>query len=84
MTARLHDSERWNGSAAPTAVSPLRDSIAPVALDGRPRVDQRRLVGYRLSRLRDQMRLADVELSLLLNPVSLRYALDYRTRGQIS
>jgi Xaa-Pro aminopeptidase len=44
----------------------------------RPDVDLGTLRAYRLARLTEQMRLADVALAVLANPVSLRYAADWR------
>lgn len=46
-----------------------------------PDIDHDRLHRYRQGRLRDQMRSADVDVLILLNPLSLRYAIDYRTYG---
>ncbi len=44
----------------------------------KPNVDLARLRSYRMGRLRDQMRRAEIPLVILTNPVSLRYAVDYR------
>ena len=44
-----------------------------------PSIDMQRLYAYRTARLREQMRLADVAALVLINPVSLRYAIDYST-----
>ncbi len=43
-----------------------------------PTIDRGALRAYRLGRLRAQMQAADVPLCVLVNPVSLRYALDTR------
>ena len=43
-----------------------------------PAVDMRRLLAYRLERIRAQMRGADVALCVLVSPVSGRYAIDIR------
>ncbi|WP_420640165.1 M24 family metallopeptidase [Candidatus Poriferisocius sp.] len=43
-----------------------------------PDVDRDALVSYRRRRIIDQMEAADVDLLVLLNPVSLRYACDWR------
>ncbi|MGI9364210.1 MAG: M24 family metallopeptidase [Rhizobiaceae bacterium] len=42
-----------------------------------PDIDIDRLYTYRTNRLREQMRLADVDVHVMVNPVSLRYAADY-------
>lgn len=42
-----------------------------------PVVDFDRLYAWRTSRLREQMRLNDIAALVLINPVSLRYAVDY-------
>ena len=44
----------------------------------KPEIDARRLQEYRMGRLRAAMRGADVALCVLVNPISLRYAVDYR------
>ncbi len=44
----------------------------------RPAVDARALRAYRLARLTAEMRAADVALAVLTNPISLRYAADWR------
>ena len=47
-------------------------------LQERPDIAQRVLVDYRLGRLREQLRAADVGMCILVSPISLRYALDFR------
>ncbi|MEM7301612.1 MAG: Xaa-Pro peptidase family protein [Pseudomonadota bacterium] len=42
-----------------------------------PDIDCDRLYAYRTARLREQMALADVDVLVLVNPTSLRYAADY-------
>lgn len=42
-----------------------------------PDIDIERLYGYRTQRLREQMRLSEVDAHVMVNPVSLRYAVDY-------
>ena len=42
-----------------------------------PDINRERLYGYRTKRLRDQMEIADVAALVMVNPVSLRYAIDY-------
>ena len=42
-----------------------------------PEIDIDRLYAYRTARLREQMKIADVAALVLVNPVSLRYAVDY-------
>ena len=44
-----------------------------------PEIDRTRLYRYRTDRLRDQMRAADVAALVMVNPISLRYAVDYST-----
>ena len=44
-----------------------------------PEIDRDRLHRYRAQRLREQMRAADVAATVTINPVSLRYAIDYST-----
>ena len=44
-----------------------------------PEIDARRMAEYRLGRLREQLRLHDAALVILVNPISLRYAVDYRS-----
>ena len=51
-------------------------------LEGRglsPEVDFDRLHGYRLGRLREALARHDAAMCMLVNPVSLRYAADYRS-----
>jgi len=44
-----------------------------------PDIDQVRLRTYRIGRIREALRRHDAAMVLLVNPISLRYALDYRT-----
>ena len=44
-----------------------------------PQFDHDRLYRYRSARLREQMRLADIAALVIVNPISLRYAVDYST-----
>lgn len=44
-----------------------------------PDIDMQRLHGYRAARVQEQLRRLDVDMVLIHNPVSLRYAIDYRT-----
>lgn len=44
-----------------------------------PEIDHDRLNRYRTERLREQMRIADVAALVMVNPLSLRYAVDYST-----
>ena len=44
-----------------------------------PRIDHDRLYRYRIQRIRQQMAEADVSALVLVNPISLRYAVDYST-----
>ena len=43
-----------------------------------PEIDFDRLHAYRLNRIKSQLRRADVSMCVLLSPISLRYAVDYR------
>ena len=42
-----------------------------------PEIDMDGLLDYRIGRLREQMRLAGVDVHVMVNPTSLRYAVDY-------
>ena len=44
-----------------------------------PEIDLDRLYAYRVGRLREQMRQREIGLTILVNPISLRYAAEYRT-----
>ncbi|MAW53486.1 MAG: aminopeptidase [Geminicoccus sp.] len=44
-----------------------------------PEIDLERLYAYRVGRLREQMRQRGIGLTALVNPISLRYAAEYRT-----
>ena len=44
-----------------------------------PEIDAGRMHAYRLARVREQLRLAGAALGVFVSPVSLRYAVDYRT-----
>ncbi len=44
-----------------------------------PEIDQDRLYAYRTKRLKEQMREHDVAALVIVNPISLRYAVDYST-----
>ena len=46
-----------------------------------PKVDFDRMHRYRLGRIREKLREAEVDFCILVNPISLRYAVDYRTYG---
>lgn len=46
-----------------------------------PDIDWERLYTYRINRLREQLVNADASMCILVNPISLRYAVDYRTYG---
>jgi Xaa-Pro aminopeptidase len=45
----------------------------------KPRIDVERMFEYRRERLREQLRLHEADFCILLNPISLRYAVDYRS-----
>ncbi len=44
-----------------------------------PEINFERMSRYRMSRIKEQLVLHDVALVLLVNPISLRYAVDYRS-----
>jgi Xaa-Pro dipeptidase len=44
-----------------------------------PEIDQARLYAYRLARIREMLRKHGAAMVLLVNPISLRYAVDYHT-----
>ena len=46
-----------------------------------PDVDFQRLYGYRMDRIKAQLHSAGAAMCMLVNPISLRYAVDYRTYG---
>ncbi len=55
-------------------------ALPPVRLETeRPHVDHDRLHAYRTGRLRQQLIERELDMVLIHNPVSLRYALDYRS-----
>jgi len=45
----------------------------------KPQIDVGRMFEYRRERLREQLRLHDADFCILLSPISLRYAVDYRS-----
>jgi len=45
----------------------------------KPQIDVERMYHYRRERLREQLRLHDADFCILLSPISLRYAVDYRS-----
>ena len=45
----------------------------------KPEINVERMYDYRRERLRQQLRLHDADFCLLVNPISLRYAVDYRS-----
>ncbi|MGI9408132.1 MAG: M24 family metallopeptidase [Hyphomicrobiaceae bacterium] len=53
----------------------MRDRFA---IPPRPDIDMERLRRYRLGRLREELKAADMAMAVLVNPVSLRYAVDWR------
>jgi Xaa-Pro aminopeptidase len=44
-----------------------------------PQIDLERMSAYRMSRLKEQLKLHDAAMVMLVNPISLRYAVDYRS-----
>lgn len=55
-----------------------RDQLAGDAPLAAPEIELGAMRRYRLGRLRAEMRRADIDLAVLTNPVSIRYAVDYR------
>ena len=49
------------------------------AFRARPEIDYARLSRYRIDRLKQQLKLHDAAMCILVNPISLRYAVDYGT-----
>ena len=49
------------------------------AIQQAPEINIERMYEYRRDRLREQLRLHDAALCILVNPISLRYAVDYRS-----
>ncbi len=45
----------------------------------KPEIDFERLSAYRIERIRQQLRAHDAAFVILVNPISLRYAVDYRS-----
>ncbi|MDX6752441.1 Xaa-Pro peptidase family protein [Geminicoccaceae bacterium 1502E] len=48
---------------------------------GMPEISMERLHGYRLARIRSALAKAGAAMCVLVSPISLRYAVDYRTYG---
>ena len=46
---------------------------------GMPQIDLERMSRYRMARLKQQLQLHDAAMCILVNPISLRYAVDYRS-----
>ncbi len=44
-----------------------------------PQIDLERMSAYRMGRLKQQLQLHDAAMCILVNPISLRYAVDYRS-----
>lgn len=44
-----------------------------------PAINFERMYAYRLQRIRAELKKADADMCVLVNPISLRYAVDYRT-----
>ncbi len=44
-----------------------------------PQINLERMSAYRMARLKQQLELHDAALVVLVNPISLRYAVDYRS-----
>jgi Xaa-Pro aminopeptidase len=44
-----------------------------------PQIDLERMSRYRMARLKQQLELHDAAMCILVNPISLRYAVDYRS-----
>ncbi|WP_128932026.1 M24 family metallopeptidase [Bradyrhizobium zhanjiangense] len=46
-----------------------------------PEIDMQRMYGYRVERIRGALRKAGASMCIFVNPISLRYAVDYRVWG---
>jgi Xaa-Pro aminopeptidase len=66
------NSSSWKGHCTVEKVETYRAQIDP------PNVDLTRLRAYRLERIREQLRAAEAAFAILVNPISLRYAIDCR------
>ncbi|HSF95377.1 MAG TPA: hypothetical protein VLA52_10155 [Thermohalobaculum sp.] len=75
-----------HGAASPAPPAPdamvLGDGWSDLArYRALPEIDHGRLHAWRTARLKDQLRQAGAAMAVLVSPVSLRYAVDYRTYG---
>ena len=58
----------------------LNDNWSDVAqIRDMPEIDYERMSHYRIARIREQLKRHDAALCILINPISLRYAVDYRS-----
>ena len=67
-------------SVNPVGMSLLNDDWSDLTqFQDRPQIDFERMSRYRMARLRQQLALHDAAMCILVNPISLRYAVDYRS-----
>ena len=58
----------------------LKDSWSDLSrIKPLPEIDEAKLNAYRLNRIRQELKANDAAFCVLLNPISLRYAINYRT-----
>ena len=74
----MNSSDSPNTASHPDAAVINDQWSSLAAIREMPEIDTRRLRHYRLERIRAQMRARDVALTILVNPLSLRYAVDFR------
>jgi len=84
MTGRLGPSQPSPGALDPDRPAPdrlvLQDGWSDLRrIRALPEIDRARLYRYRTDRLRQQIQAADVAALVMVNPISLRYAIDYST-----
>ena len=74
----MRSSDSPNAASHPDAAVTNDQWSCLASIREMPEIDTRRLRHYRLKRVREQMRARDVALSILVNPLSLRYTVDFR------
>ena len=68
-----------NGYRSPNALVGNDDWSDLRRIHSLPEIDLNKLYTYRTARLREQMRIAGADVHVMVNPISLRYAVDYAT-----
>ena len=67
-------------SARPVDMSVFNDDWSDLTqFQEMPQIDLERMSRYRMARLKQQLELHDAAMCILVNPISLRYAVDYRS-----